>query len=758
MPPEQALGELGRLGPAADVYAVGAMLYHLIAGHMPYVLPGEIVEPSDILDRLRNGAPVDVHALNPDAPAELVAICERAMSREPSQRYADMSSLATDLRAYLEHRVVDAYETGALAELRKWVSRNRLLASSLAAVGLLLIVSVSAFAVLNGFLTDLTRELSDKNEDLELALASAETERQSADASARLAERKAEEARIAADSAAREEQVARGERDNVLRLSAFRELEALQAEADALWPAVPERVAAYDEWLKRAHVLLSGLYQSNEGTGIGHIRQLEMLRERALPLSDEDRLTARLAHPRFAELQSMSAELASSVEAVAAFREGLGGMGLSAEQQVQLSAVDEEIARARVRRDKLEAEISVAITPAPQFASNNDAWWYDQVERLVQSLGAFANPQTGMLDGISEKFGWGIRKRRDFAATIEERTINGPGPSQRWVDAIASIADRTRSPAYGGLHLAPQLGLLPIGRDPESGLWEFWHVQSGAEPERDGDGKLVLEDEMGIVLVLVPSGHFWMGSQKDEPTGRNYDPGAKPDEGPVHEVSLSPYFLSKFEMTQAQWVRTTGVNPSRYSAERHDSYWSKSSMIWDNLHPVEYVSWEDCELHLSRLGLSLPSEAQWEFACRAGTDSVFWSGNDVSDLEGVANLADQYAHDHGLGYTDKQWESTIDDGEVVHARVGSYRANAFGLHDTLGNLWEWCADGYDTAYYANSPMLDPCNETPNPYFRVLRGGSFANRADAVTSAVRFNTMPDDRDLSLGVRPARAINP
>ncbi|MEM7200967.1 MAG: protein kinase [Planctomycetota bacterium] len=129
MPPEQAVGDVDGLGPAADVYAVGAMLYHLLAGHAPYVHDRAPLPPLILLARVTDGPPRRLR----DGPPELIAICERAMARDPQSRYAGMAELAADLRAHVEGRVVRAHSTGAVAELRKWVARNRLI-SALAAL------------------------------------------------------------------------------------------------------------------------------------------------------------------------------------------------------------------------------------------------------------------------------------------------------------------------------------------------------------------------------------------------------------------------------------------------------------------------------------------------------------------------------------------------------------------------------------------------------------------------------------------------
>ncbi|MEM9378625.1 MAG: tetratricopeptide repeat protein [Planctomycetota bacterium] len=133
MAPEQARGEVSDMDARADVYAVGAMLYRLLAGCAPYASDGESRSPFDVLHDLRSGPPAPLDRAAPEAPAELVAICERAMERERGARYPDMAALSGDLRAFLEQRVVAAYETGAWAETRKWLARNRPLAASLAA-------------------------------------------------------------------------------------------------------------------------------------------------------------------------------------------------------------------------------------------------------------------------------------------------------------------------------------------------------------------------------------------------------------------------------------------------------------------------------------------------------------------------------------------------------------------------------------------------------------------------------------------------
>ena len=388
-----------------------------------------------------------------------------------------------------------------------------------------------------------------------------------------------------------------------------------------------------------------------------------------------------------------------------------------------------------------------------------DAWWSQQLERLVASLELLQDEARGGLlsAGTSPATGWGMLRRREECRTLRERTLAGEAVRRRWDEALRAIAASPRyaGAAWPGGRLAPQLGLLPLEADPRSGLWEFLAVQTGAEPargadgrfERDAAGQLRLTEECGAVLVLLPGGMFRMGAQKDDPSAPNHDPQAEPPEGPVHEVRLSPWFVGKHEWTQAQWLRFAGANPSTYQQQEY----AKSL-----LHPVEAVSWHEVHGLLSRLALTLPTSAQWEQACRGGTDTPWSTGRERESLRGKANLADKTAADAGAAWTNiKDWPDLVD-GWVVHAPVGTYPANPFGLHEVHGNVFEWCLDA--SVDYKAEPVVDPCGPVEGGKDRILRGASHSERAYGTRCSRYLYYAPDFRDSDVGFRAARRVDP
>ena len=282
-------------------------------------------------------------------------------------------------------------------------------------------------------------------------------------------------------------------------------------------------------------------------------------------------------------------------------------------------------------------------------------------------------------------------------------------------------------------------------------MWEFAHLASGEPPKRLANGTLRMKTASSIVLVLVPGGELTLGSQARDAASARWDPAAQPNEWPPHTVSLEPFFLSKYEMSQAQWFRSNGENPSK---------WDIGTALGDQfatmLHPVEQASWIDCETTLARLGLELPTEAQWEYAARAGTQTPWWTGSDVASLAGAANLPDASVTRAGRAWQEGDVVASLDDGYVAHAPVDALRSNPFGLHNVHGNVWEWCRDWL--ASYTE-PVHEGDGERIAPGTareRVMRGGSFNYAPERARSTNRAGASPLLRSDCVGVRPARAL--
>ncbi len=384
------------------------------------------------------------------------------------------------------------------------------------------------------------------------------------------------------------------------------------------------------------------------------------------------------------------------------------------------------------------------------FVSPEDAVDYTEFSRLIADFERFFAPAP------TAKNVAGVTERLELARTLRERTVDEH--RQEWDAARAAIAaaDGVRaSVLYRALALVPQLGLVPIGPDPESKLWEFYHPDSGepgALPARDEKtGRVRMRPELGFVFVLLPGGTFTMGSDKAK------DQAAEKDEMPAHEVTLAPFFLSKFECTQAQWKRLfDGDVPSHFSPE-YKMPKGVSDATWTN--PVEQVYWDEATNVCRRHRLDLPTEAQWEFACRAGATTVFAWGDDPEGLEQHDNVADRFAADKALGWPRfEDWS----DGHLVHAPVGCFAPNAFGLHDMHGNVMEMCADAempYSTAVRPGNGLREEPKASHGalPAIRIARGGCWQfDRAFARCSNREEVRVRAASDL-VGVRPALRVD-
>ena len=227
-----------------------------------------------------------------------------------------------------------------------------------------------------------------------------------------------------------------------------------------------------------------------------------------------------------------------------------------------------------------------------------------------------------------------------------------------------------------------------------------------------------------------------------------------PSEGPQHRVRITrPFYLGIYLVTQQEYQRVMGSNPSEFSATGK----SKDKVAGQDTKrfPVECVSWDDAVEFCRKLSempeersagrrYVLPSEAQWEYACRAGSIDRY------SFSSGRSGIPKEY-EDHEL--SDYGWFSD-NAGGMAHA-VGGKRPSAWGLYDMHGNVWEWCQDWYDKDYYAASPPDDPSGP-PGGSIRVGRGGGWINPARLCRSAFRNDEGPEGRYFDVGFRACQVL--
>jgi len=571
MPPEQAAASAGPVDPRVDVYALGAILWHALTGRPPYAG----TSGSDVIEAVLRAGPEPLASAAPDAPIELAAICDKAMSRDPAARYADVRELSEDLRAFLAGRVVRAHRTGAIPELVKWCRRNRALAATIAVATVALLAGAWAWSWQRG--------------------------------------------RDAAE---------------ILRLADVARWQELERRAEELGPASPGSRSAFEAWLRDAKDLAARRVQ--------HENALRALRE----------------HGSITDGQWI-------------------------------------------------------------FAKDEDRFRHGLLTQLVDGLERLTDPVHGTQSLVRERF--------ELARSMgEESLVRGRAA---WENAIAEIA---REPVYRGLALSPIVGLVPIGRDPTTKLFEFAHLPSGTPPARDATGALVLDESSALVLVLLPGGRFYLGANSAASArDGGGDPWARDDEGPRRQIQIAPFLAGKHEMSRAQWRRI---------ANREDGTVDEASALL----PADGMTWDDARRALERVGLEMPTEAQWEYAARGGTTTRWWTGNEAGSLRGAV---------HGRAALDPRFVGAATSAPLA---IDTLRANDYGLMHVLGNVAEWTLDPWTKDATIGLRERDGGRLSGDAAHRAVRGGSWASDAVDLRSTARAEVHGHSSDRKIGVRACRRL--
>ncbi|MDY0165855.1 MAG: formylglycine-generating enzyme family protein [Thermoguttaceae bacterium] len=376
-------------------------------------------------------------------------------------------------------------------------------------------------------------------------------------------------------------------------------------------------------------------------------------------------------------------------------------------------------------REQLNRVMETAATPTDFKALTEQAFHFTDLAILADNATA---AEACLVTAIGA-----ARNAQDVAlvthATLWFTKLQDEGLSDALKEEACKRAG-TGSPRLIALtHETPPMAVAPFEARQAAEHQQAWATNLNLPVE--------VSNTIGMKFVLIPPGEFMMGSPAGD--GDAYD-----DEKPQHRVRITkPFYFGIHEVTQAEYRQVMGSNPSGFSQTGTRS--DRVSGIDTSRLPVEQVSWENAVEFCRKLSASsgersagreyrLPTEAEWEYTCRAGTATPFHFGSDLSAASA-------------------RFDGSSSSGRPT--AIGSYSANGFGLYDMHGNVHEWCADWFSSSYYANSPMDDPLGPTSGSA-RVRRGGSWLSIPRGCRSAFRSGTSPDRGFNVQGFRVALVI--
>ena len=685
MSPEQLRGGSTTLDRRADVYALGVTLYELLSLRSPFA--DESAER--VHRRILAGAKPSLRSLNRAVNWDTETVCLRALEIEAEARYEDAALFSADLLRARDRLPVKARRAPLWRRGLNWSRIHPGRAVALSALLLLTPVAV-AFGIYH-----------------------------------------------------------LNQRRNIEQLSGVHQYRFLLEQSERFWPVNPDSLEEMQAWITEVDDFLRHLPEHqrelNELRRVALVQTPEQVFESQRPTWESLIVLAReleglsevareLGHGEWPESEAFLAPhyLASVLpeevhrETTPLSEEVLGSLRRKLEDlRSRLAAgsvTDPDYERQLSQFNELldRAQADLATRRSWRFERAVDAWRHELLTDLV----------AGMEELSAHSLA--VRRQLELTQDLERR------PPTDWEEARRAIR---ADPIYDGLELEMHIDLEPLGRNPQSGLWEFVLLPTGSAPRRmptaEDPGRLELRPENGMVLVLLPGGTLTMVDIHPRWIGQT---GA-----PTDTVVLAPFFISKYEVTVAQGRALGFEFDAGYGPE-------------DEMLPASQT-WPLWEKALGRLGLELPTEAQWEYACRGGTTTAYFTGETAETIEGYANCQDSSALDRmvGQGLNPASQRVFFDDGFAAFSPVGTFLPNRFGLYDMIGNQTEWCRDIYVTRAYRSLPARpkDGLRETtlvvPR---RVVRGGSYmASRPEQLTSGLRG---PAPVTVHFSGRPVRSL--